>query len=92
MEETIPQTLIATKRVSSHGNGYSYLNTPGDDELHLILIKSIARFWSTGSYLHNSPYFLDTYIQKSDQYCKDPKALAEMKLFVKKMAGLGANK
>ena len=88
MEEVIPLSLIAAKKVASNKNGFIYIDPPGKNSVHVDFVKSIAKFWSIGSHLHNSPHFLDTYIQKSKQYCSNRKALKQMILFVKEKAQL----
>lgn len=88
MEETIPAALVNTGKVSIHKNGFAYVNIPSSEDFHSELIKSVARFWSIGSYLHNSPRFLDIYIHKSRQYCDNPGALEQMKYYIRKKAEL----
>lgn len=88
MEEIIPAALVNTGKVSIHKNGFAYVSFPSDEGFQIDLIKSVARFWSIGSYLHNSPHFLDIYIQKSRQYCDDPDAVEQMKLYIRRKVEL----
>ena len=88
MEEVIPLSLIAANKIAPQKNGFVYIDPLSEDDVHVNLVRSIAKFWSIGSYLHNSPHFLDDYIKKSEQYCDDTEALKQMMSFVEEKAGL----
>lgn len=88
MEEVIPLSLVAAQKIIPYKDGFIYVDPPNKDNVHIDLVKSIARFWSIGNYLHNSLHFLDSYIKKSEQYRAGVEALKQMTSFVEEKAGL----